>query len=164
MRRPEKYIEKAPLKEKSLQRIVCREGVFSVAFQADMMRVCCGMVCCSQSRCEEGLGPSLPEPRTPGENTQVGLRVPGLAPAAPLPPPLHHAACTTPVSAPRLHRTCVVDSLTHTQWSILPASAPVLSLRRLSLRRIHAAPPAEPHAFAPCGCTCSYMHHRDVPP
>ena len=48
-------------------------------------------------------GPSLPELRTPDENTQVGQRAPGLAAAAPLPPPLRHAACTTPVSARRLH-------------------------------------------------------------
>ena len=38
-----------------------------------------------------------------------------------------------------------------TQRSILPASITVLSLRRLSLRCLHAAPHTEPHSFAPCG-------------
>ena len=86
-----------------------------------------------------------------------------------LPPPRFPGPCTTlpaprlclrHASTSRLRRTCVVDSLTHAQRSILPASAPVLSLRRLSLRRPHAAPHTEPHAFAPCGCTCSYAPPR----
>ena len=102
--------------------------------------------------------------RTPDENTQVGQRAPGLAasprcpgPCTTLPAP---RLCLRHASMSRLLRTCVVDSLTHAQRRILPASAPVLSLRRLPLRRIHAAPPTEPHAFAPCGCTCSYAPPR----
>ena len=66
---------------------------------------------------------------------------------------LSHTSCATPVSTRRLHvpparRICAVDSLIHTQRGFLPASAPVLSLRRLSLRRLHAAPHTEPHAPA----------------
>ena len=55
---------------------------------------------------EEGLGPSLPDLRTPDENTQVGQRAPGLAAAAPLPRPLHHAACTTPPCRPEARPSC----------------------------------------------------------
>ena len=61
---------------------------------------------CNVMACQEGLGPSLPDLRTPDENTQVGQRAPGLAAAAPLPRPLHHAACTTPPCRPEARPSC----------------------------------------------------------
>ena len=100
----------------------------------------------------------LPRPPTPRPLSATRTLTRTLSHTSHAPRCLHH----TPVSAPRLHepparRICVVDSLTNTQRSILPASAPVLSLCDASpcdtpiCRPTHRAP----YSFAPCGCTCS---------
>ena len=124
---------------------------------------------------EEGLGctkkgwvarrrarPSLPELRTPDENTQVGQRAPPPRCPRPAPPTLpaprlclrHASTCP----APHLRRG--IASPTHHGASYLPR--PPSSLCGASpcdaSMPLHPQSPTPP--FAPCGCTCAYASPR----